>query len=447
MEEEEFKKLEGITEGYMGIEGSKDITRNKEASIEWFRDLGFGLFISWEPSSQVGAEMSWPLVGSSKEFQDKYYSLYKTFNPTKFNPIEWAALAKQAGIKYIVFTTQHFNGFNMFDTAFSDFNIMNTPYRKDITDQLARAFRKEDIAIGWYYGVSNWHYYYETDMPEIYGSYDTSVNLEKYKKPYGPQRKTLLECELGQMKELLTQYGHIDIMWFDTSPRSAKPLKELCWNLQPDIFIDRSEIVTPEQCVPEDPPKEVWESCMTMEWQWGYQPFAEYVSTKEIINNLIKIRAGGGNLLINVGPKPDGELPNSQVEILRDLGLWNMINEEAIYKVRRWVITNERNIWFTKKCDEDTVYAFVTPSWEWNKPKTFNLKSVKATKDTTIRVLGQSKEFKWQQDSKGLHFTAIKDQTIRMYKNPKFNNKKEEWPITWGPDWPVAIKITHVKST
>ena len=377
---------------------SKSLAKNKDASIEWFRDAGFGLFIHWGPVSQIGKEISWPLVGASKEFRDKYFSLYKTFNPTKFNPKEWARLAKQAGMRYVVFTTQHFNGFNMFDTALSNYNIMNTPYGKDVSAQLAKAFRDEGIAIGWYYGVENWHYYYETGAPEINGRYNSTQDLKKFKKPYGTQNLTLLEYELGQMKELLTKYGDIDVMWYDHSAKSAEPLKKRVWELNPDIVVIRSEIPTPEQRIPKAPIKEAWETCMTMGGQWAYKPNDNYKSAVALIDNLVKIRAGGGNYLLNIGPKPNGELPAPQVELLKKLGSWNAINGEAIHGVRAWITTNEDNIWFTKKRDANILYAIAL---EWP-GKQLTIKSLRDTKVLSVKMLGLNKEMKWQQSKEGL---------------------------------------------
>lgn len=389
----------GMTGNSVGMTGnSVGMTGNKENSIEWFRDAGFGLFIHWGPVSQIGKEISWPLVGASKENRDKYFSLYKTFNPTKFNPEEWARLAKQAGMKYVVFTTQHFNGFNMFDTALSSYNIMNTPYGKDISAQLAKAFRDEGIAIGWYYGVENWHYYYQTGAPEINGRYNSTQDLKKFKKPYGTQNLTLLEYELGQMKELLTKYGDIDVMWYDHSAKSAEPLKKRVWGLNPDIVIVRSEISTPEQRIPKAPIKGAWETCMTMGRQWAYKPDDNYKSAEKLINNLVKIRARGGNYLLNVGPKPNGELPAPQVELLKKLGLWNAMNGEAIHGVRGWSITNEGDIWFTKKRDANILYA-IALKWPGKK---LTIKSLYDAKVLSVKMLGIDKKLNWQQSKDGL---------------------------------------------
>lgn len=371
---------------------------NKEASIEKFRDAGFGLFIHWGPVSQIGKELSWPLVGASKEFRDKYFSLYKTFNPTKFNPEEWARLAKQAGMRYVVFTTQHFNGFNMFDTALSNYNIMNTPYGKDISAQLAKAFRDEGIAIGWYYGVENWHYYYETGAPEIDGHYNGNTDIKRFKEPYGTQNLTLLEYELGQMKELLTNYGDIDVIFFDQSAEASKPLKKRVWELKPDIVITRSEIPTPEQYVPDKPIKEAWEANMTMGNQWAYKPDDDYKSAEELIGNLVKIRARGGNYLLNVGPKPNGELPAPQVELLKKLGSWNAVNDEAIHGVRGWITTNEDDIWFTIKRDANILYAIAL---EWPREK-LTIESLRNAKVLNVEMLGIDKKLNWQQSKEGL---------------------------------------------
>jgi alpha-L-fucosidase len=199
---------------------------------------------------------------------------------------------------------------------------------------------------------------------------------------------------------------------------------------------------TPEQYIPGKPIEGPWETCLTMGTQWQYKPTNEdYKSGTELIDSLIETRAKGGNLLLNVGPKPDGELPIEQEARLREIALWNFVNGESIYGVRPWVVTNENDIWFTKRKNEDTVYAFIenTP-WKLGEWKTFTLQSVRATQETVITVLGQNDKVleyrpdvipqtKWRQDEKGLHITAMRAQRL-------YNNRK--WPN------PVVLKMTHV---
>jgi len=223
----------------------------------------------------------------------------------------------------------------------------------------------------------------------------------------------------------------------------AKGLREQSWETDPNVIVTRGSLETPEQYTPGVPLGGVWEGNLTMGTSWHYKPTNEsYKSGTELINTLIQTRAKGGNLLLNIGPKPDGEIPIEQEALMRELGLWNFVNEESIIGVRPWTVTNEENIWFTKKRNEDTVYAFITGEpLSYGKRATFSIKSVRASEKTTVEVLGQSgkileyspdvlPESSWTQDANGLHITAMRAQ--RLYNN-------RHWPN------PIVLKITHVK--
>ncbi|MEF8788309.1 MAG: alpha-L-fucosidase, partial [Planctomycetota bacterium] len=300
---------------------------NRPSSTERFRDMGFGLFIHWGSVSQTGKEISLCLYDTSDDFREKYFNLYKTFNPKDFEPKRWARLARGAGMKYVVFTTKHHDGFCMFESAYTDYDIMNTPYERDITGQIADAFRGQDMAIGWYYSPADWHYLFVTNRGS---SYDYWMSPEEHDEPYGTQGLPLLEYEKRQIRELLANYGDIDIMWYDGP---GEELAEFTWELKPEVFIARARgtgIPTPEQEVPKpgEAPEGAWETCMTMGGQWAYKPNDRYKSARELVHKLVKIRAMGGNFLLNVGPKPDGTLPEPQVKLLKKLGRWMDVNAE-----------------------------------------------------------------------------------------------------------------------
>lgn len=405
---------------------------NRPERLEWFRDLGFGLFIHWSVDSQLGGVISHSLVGASPEYCERYFTLLpRTFNPHKFNPRDWAVLSRLAGIKYVVFTAKHHSGFCMYDTRTTDFNIMNTPYGRDITGMLLLAFREQGIVPGLYFSPDDFHFLYkqgkviDRSRPEV----------------LPPGNPPLLKYDQAQIRELMTNYGKIDVMFLDGPPEG---LREVCWEMQPDTVVTRGALETPEQYVPGVPIEGAWESNLTMGAAWQYQPTnEEYKSGTQLINILIETRAKGGNLLLNVGPKPDGELPIEQEARLRELALWNMVNGESIYAVRPWVVTNEKNIWFTRRKNEDTLYAFVTgePRWRLGEWREITLRSVLATADTKIGILGQSDqvlEYKpdvvprttWRQESDGLHIRAMRAQ--RLYDDRK-------WPNA------VVLKLTHVK--
>lgn len=405
---------------------------NKPERLEWFRDQGFGLFIHWSVDSQLGVVISHSLVGASDDFTGRFFTeLPNTFNPRRFHPQDWAVLAKLAGAKYVVFTTKHHSGFAMWDTATTEFGINRTPFKRDIFADVLAAFREQGIAPGIYFSPDDFHWLHSN-----------GVIVDRRRPETMPiNNPGLMALDKAQVKELLTKYGPISIAFFDGPPEG---LREEAWELQPDIVVTRGAIATPEQNVPGVPLDDAWEACITMGTAWQYQPQNErYKSGGQLISLLVETRAKGGNLLLNVGPKPDGELPIEQEERLRELALWMFVNSEAIYGVRPWAITNEQNIWFTKKKNEDTVYAIVKDPQRWTRGtwKELVLHSLRATDQTQVTVLGQNDrvlEYQekvvpkstFQQASDGLHIRAMHAQRLQ---------DNSQWPN------PVVLKITHMK--
>jgi alpha-L-fucosidase len=412
---------------------------NDPAKTEIFRDAGMGLFIHWGPNSQVGTEISWPLFNASDDFIKKYYALASTFNPTAFDPGEWARLAKLAGMEYVVFTAKHHDGFCMFDTDYSDFKITKTPYGKDIAAMIAEAFRKEGFLVGFYYSPGDFRYQWVTGQRtgHIYEPGFASL------APFGPKQKSFLDYERGHIEELLTRYGDIFMLWFDGK---CEPLKKHAWRVRQDVFIGRGEIPTPEQEIPGKADDRAWESCLTTSYQWSYLPGAVVRPSSEIIENLIHIRARGGNMLLNIGPRPDGRIAPADEDILRDLGLWMMLYGEAVRAVRPWSVTNEGDIWFTQKRAEGTVYALAV--LDERNSRTLLLKSVSATPGTKVTLVGQEGDLPWEQTPGGLKITVVRKQTIRLVKAKPATNQAETSDIqrlTWGLEAPVAVKITMAK--
>jgi alpha-L-fucosidase len=420
---------------------------NDPDKTEVFRDAGLGLFIHWGPNSQVGSEISWPLNRASRDYIEKYYALAESFNPTEFDAGEWARLARIAGMEYVVFTAKHHDGFCMFDTQYSDFKITNTPYGRDIVAQIADAFRNEGLLVGFYYSPGDFRYHYETGIPQQ-GFMTPAFESEA---PFGLDKRDFLAYEQGHVEELMTRYGDIFMLWFDGR---CDPLKKHAWRLRQDIFIGRGEIPTPEQTIPGEAADHAWESCMTTCWQWSYQPNPDIRTSKEVIENLIKIRARGGNMLLNVGPRPDGRIADHDVAILSDLGLWMMMYGEAVRGVRPWNVTNEGDVWLTQRKGEETATLYAVTEFDYDEEGTtrrkfsgrrFTLKSVRATEETEVSILGQEGGCSWSQDDQGLHITAFNEHTIQLiaYPGSRPEFKEREW--FWGPDWPVALRITAVE--
>jgi alpha-L-fucosidase len=246
----------------------------------------------------------------------------------------------------------------------------------------------------------------------------------------------------AQLRELITGYGKIDMIFFDGEPQG---LADLAWDLQPDTVVTRGAIKTPEQHIPGTPIDEPWESCLTMGTQWQYKPTNEsYMSGGDIIRKLVETRAKGGNMLLNVGPKPDGELPIEQEERLREVALWMFVNGECIYGVRPWIVTNEGDLWFTHNRKTGTLYVIACPQQRWpiGEWKDFTLHSVEATAQTKATVLGQNDQAleyepdvipktSFEQTPDGLKLRAMRAQRL-------YNDRR--WPN------PVVIKLTHVET-
>jgi len=405
---------------------------NKAEREEWFRDLGFGLFIHWSVDSQLGTTISHSLVGASDDYNNRFFNeLPKTFDPTRFDPDEWARLARLAGAKYVVFTTKHHSGFGMFDTKTTPFNIMNTPFHRDVTAEILNAFKKQGIAPGVYFSPDDFYWLWKNGKLLQRGTQEVQPS----------HNPGLLKYDSDQLTELLTHYGPVDVLFFDGE---ADSLRQLAWKLQPNIVVTRGALRTPEQTIPGQAFDEPWEANDTMGDAWQYQPQNDhYKSGRQLIHRLIETRAKGGNLLLNIGPKPDGQIAIEQEERLREIATWMFINGESIYATRPWIITNEGDVWFTKKKDSSALYAIVDPPtpWKLGQWQDLVLHSVKATAKTEVSVLGANGEVMeyapnvkpkstFRMEADGLHIHTIRSQRIQ-------DNRK--WPN------PVVVKITNVE--
>lgn len=418
------------------------VSRNRPEDLEWLRDAGLGLFIHWSLDSQLGCVISHSLVGASKDYVDRFYEeLPKTLDPKKWDFDHLAELARLAGFQYAVFTTKHHNGFCLWDSKTTDFNIMNTPYGKDLVKQYAEAFRKQGIKVGLYFSPEDFRYL------RSQGLTITRTPLEPYSKEVMEGYRQLLT---DQMTELMENFGKIDVMFFDGGEtmynEEGESLQQLCmrvaWDLQPGILITRGAIPTPEQQLPGVGVDFAWEGCITLGTAWQYQPTNEtYKTGLHVIRLLTETRAKGGSLLLNIGPDANGELCRAQEDIIRELALWHFLNHEAIHNTRPWIITNEDSAWLLRSKDGNALYAvlFDQKDWDRGQRREFLLKSVKASPDTVVEVLGQTGELTeyrpdldahtyWEQREDGLHISAMHAQ--RIYCGIQWRN-------------PLVLKITH----
>ena len=413
------------------------VNNNKPEREEWLKDAGFGMFIHWNVDVQLGTVISHTLVGSSEEYAEKYIKeLPATFNPVDWNPEKIVVLAKNAGMKYIVFTTKHHSGFCFWDTKTTDFSIMNTPYGKDLLAEFVETCRKYRISVGFYFSTEDFVYSYRNGIRDI-----RRTDHWEHTKAIREKYEIYLQ---DQTRELMTEFGKVDIFFID-SEAYREEVKKMVWEMQPNCVITRGAILTPEQFIPGETINVAWESNMTMGTQWNYKPTNEhYKSGNYLINALIHARAQGGSFLLNIGPDQWGNLNEAQQGRLMELAAWNFVNGEAIQNVRPWIVRNEGDIWLARHKEDNTLFAYITGIGNWARGdrKSFLLKSVKATDGTKISVLGQTgntveympdtdgKAYLKQTDE-GLEISVVRAQ--RIYNN-------HQWPN------PIVVKLENVEA-
>ena len=327
-------------------EAKTETNPDRDARMAWFRDAKFGMFIHWGIYSVPAGE--WKGRTSYAEwFQlqtkmpcEQYENYAADFKPVKYDDLQWAKTAKDAGMQYLVITSKHHDGFSMFDTKFSDFNIVrSTPYRRDPMKDLSAACREQGIKFCFYYSIADWH---NPDSPAVYsqsgfhGNPKDDADVSKY-----------ADYMRNQVHELLTGYGPIGILWFDgggafKSPDRAKLLKademvKMIHETQPACLINNrlgagSDYGTPEQYIPAGGAKEPFEVCMTINRHWGYNKADDkWKSPAELVRNLVDIVSKGGNYLLNVGPTSEGLMPAPSIGSLQGVGKWLKANGESIY--------------------------------------------------------------------------------------------------------------------
>ncbi len=287
----------------------------------------FGMFVHWGIYSLTGyhEQVRWRFFTPRAE----YRKLMNEFNPVKYDPDEWVRLAKDAGMEYICFTTKHHDGFCMFDTKYTDFNIMNTPYHRDVLKELSEACARGGLALSLYYSNPDWDYKY---------GYNSRSSHQMPEKGDAEDIGKLKEFQKNQIRELLTNYGKIYTFFWDIPTNISDPsMNEFIRSLQPDILIDdrgwgdKGDFSTPERFVPDGHKFErMTEACQSVgEQSWGYCADEDYFTNRYLTASIDKIRAMDGSYLLNVGPMPDGRIPERSAEIVRRVGKWYNSVKEA----------------------------------------------------------------------------------------------------------------------
>jgi len=416
--------------------------------IDQWQDLKLGLLMHWGPYSQWGIVESWSICAEDEDwcrrsmdnytdYKAAYEKLQTTFNPVQFDPERWARAARDAGMRYVVFTTKHHDGFSMFDTRLTDYRITSpkTPFsrhaRADVTKAIFDAFRAQQFKVGTYFSKPDWHspdYWWPNfATPDRNPNYD----IKKY-----PERwRRFVDFTHGQIRELMTRYGAIDILWLDggwVRPRTDAEIRSII--SRPDynfarvqsqdidmrrlvansratqaglIVVDRDvpgvyqNYLTPEARVPEKPLPYPWEVPMPMAQSWSFVPNDTYKSSRQLIQMLVDVVAKGGNLLLNIGPGPDGAWHDAAYDRLAALGAWMRVNSEAIYNTRPIAPFMAGQMRFTQAKDGTTYAIYLSREGEQALPRDITVADFVPTPGATITLIGTNRTFQWERTGSG----------------------------------------------
>jgi alpha-L-fucosidase len=426
--------------------------------LEKWRDQKFGMIIHWGLYAVPGIIESWELCSedwinrdSASRYDDYkkwYWGLKKDFNPVNFAPEQWAKAAKDAGMRYLVFTTKHHDGFNMFDTRQTDFKITDGPFASHPKANVARhvfnAFRAQGFMIGAYYSKPDWHseYYW---WPR-YATADRNNNYDIRKNTWRWNR--FKEFTYNQIYELTHEYGPVDILWLDggwVRPVETVTDEVRAWgaaippwsqdidipkiaamarNAQPGMLVvDRTvhgefeNYQTPEQRIPKEKLDHPWESCITLGGAWGYMADDRYKTATTVVHTLIEIVAKGGSLLLGVGPRADGTLKDEQIARLKEIGEWLKLNGDGIYNTRTTTHYRDGSTWFTQGrggehyalvCLEENKPLPEAIQWRYNFP----------LKGSSMKLLATGENVKWKREG----------DVVTVSLPPSFRKKYKSYP-------------------
>jgi alpha-L-fucosidase len=426
--------------------------------LEKWQDLKFGLLMHWGTYSQWGIVESWSICAEDEgwcvrktpdytQYKKDYENLQTTFNPVQFDPARWAKAAKNAGMKYVIFTTKHHDGFSMFDSKLTDYKVTGekTPFHTNpganVAKEIFNAFRAEGLWAGAYFSKPDWHN--ENYWWPNFATPDRNVNYDV--KKYPERWENFVQFTQGQIMELLGGgYGKIDILWLDggwvqkmsgeevmkeiTSPDykftriqnqdiRMDELVAKAREKQPGlIVVDRAvhgknqNYLTPENRVPEKALSYPWESCMIAGGSWSWLPGAKYISAKSAVQLLVDIVAKGGNLLLNIAPGPEGQWHNEAYRLLEDIGKWMNVNSEAIYGTRALSPFKEGKVCISKK-GENTIYIYYLADEGETMPAQISMSSFSLPAGAKVKMLGTNTSLKLAKTDKG--FKIIIPEKIR----------------------------------
>jgi alpha-L-fucosidase len=390
---------------------------DKDARMQWWRDATFGMFIHWGAyavpagiyqGKEVKGIGEW-IMHSANIPIPEYEEFVRQFNPQQFNAKAWVSIAKQAGMKYIVITSKHHDGFGLWDSKVSNYDIMDaSPFKRDILKELSEACKAEGIKLCFYHSIMDWHHPDAESKKDYTHQHTEKPEWNKYRDTYMKP----------QLKELVEKYDPA-VLWFDGewipewTEEQGKELYNWLRALKPDLIINNrvgkgrqgmqgmnayanaaGDFGTPEQEILEGTSDSDWESCMTMNDTWGFkQNDLNWKTSKMLIDNLIDIAAKGGNYLLNVGPEATGLIPQASVERLAEMGKWLKVNGEAIYGTHsRKQYKEGDQVRFTVSKDGMYTYAIITGHKDYK----VLLQSVKPAAGSKVRMLGVKSPLPWK---------------------------------------------------
>ena len=350
-----------------------------EASLERWRAMRFGMFIHWGPVSLKGTEIGWSR--GAQVPREEYDALYESFDPQQFDAGQWARIAREAGMKYVILTAKHHDGFCLWDTQQTDYDVMASPFGRDVVGELSAACREEGLAFGTYYSILDW---YQPDYNTVGSHGGPGFELPPGLEPDMDRYQAYVH---SQILELSRSYGPLITFWFDGeweepwSPERGQRLFGFCRRLDPAALVNNrvgkgregmagttaqtaanpGDYDTPEQRIGAFEDRRPWETCMTICRQWAWKPEDELKSLEQCVHTLVRTSGGDGNLLLNVGPMPDGRIEARQVQRLKELGEWLSANGESIHGTRGGPF--RPGDWGASTHREDRVFVHVL-AWE-----------------------------------------------------------------------------------
>jgi alpha-L-fucosidase len=390
-----------------GEEESPEVLADRKRRMKWWHEAKFGMFIHWGLYSLIGHH-EWAMEKEGIPVL-QYQELAKLFKPQPNAARAWAKLAKQAGQKYMVMTTKHHEGFCNWDTKLTNYCAPKQGPGRDLVAEYVQAARAEGLHVGFYYSLMDWHH---PDGARC--STDEAA------------RKRFVEYTHGLVRELMTDYGKIDVLWYDMDlPLTAEQwesekMNEMVFRLQPDIIVNNrnglpGDFSTPEQEIQAEKEGRAWESCMTMNDSWGYMEADDaWKNAKTIVRNLVMCANGGGNYLLNIGPKPDGSVPEQSVRVLSEVGKWMDKNGPTIYESEPCKASWQTYAGYTRK--ENTLHIHVhywpaqtveTQALEYYKPPVVVGVGGLRAKVKSARLFATGKKVDFVQDDISVRFTGL----------------------------------------